>query len=376
VEKAAVFGRFFRSKQVSIITGVPDSVLAGLIDQIDADFSERHVIAANEGSALSIALGNFLANKGPGVVYLQNSGLGNLLNPIASIAHQDVCGIPVFLVIGWRGEPGVADEPQHTKQGGCTTDLLDLLDIPWWVIEPHADTASVLEFAWSEMLRRESPVAVLVRSKFFKATQGEEKRRAAFEQPQMLQREQAIELLLDLIQPDDVIISTTGKTSRELHNLRASRNEVAEDFLTVGGMGHASSIALGVALAQPDRRVVCLDGDGAALMHLGAVATIGARKPRNFVHVLFNNRAHESVGGQPTASPELNFEALSAACDYEHYVYAENDEQLRGAWVEVTNRTGPAFLEISIAQGSNPSLGRPTETPAANKTRFRKKIGT
>ena len=376
MEKAEVFGDFFRSKQVSIITGVPDSVLAGLIHRIDADFSECHVIAANEGNALSIALGNFLANQGPGVVYLQNSGLGNLLNPIASLAHRDVCAIPVFLVIGWRGEPGVVDEPQHTKQGGCTTDLLDLLDIPWWVIEPHADAASVLESAWSEMLHRESPVAVLVRNKFFKATKGEENRGAAFEQAQSLRREQAIELLLELIQPEDVIISTTGKTSRELHDLRATRNEVVEDFLTVGGMGHASSIALGVALAQPDRRVVCLDGDGAALMHLGAVATIGARKPQNFVHVLFNNRAHESVGGQPTASPGLNFKALSAACNYEQYVYAETKEQLRGAWVEVTNRKGPAFLEISISQGSNPALGRPTDTPAANKACFRKKMAT
>lgn len=367
---------FLLKKNIRLASGVPDSVLTGLSASLEASLgSDKHVIAANEGNALSLALGHYLATGNPAIVYMQNSGLGNIVNPVTSLAHADVYGVPMFLVVGWRGAPGAPDEPQHVKQGRSTTEMLDLLDIPWWEIDLEADPISVLQAAWAEMSENVRPVAILIRNnvlaKSAKKLAGEAGDRKA-----SLQREAAIAHILELARPTDALIATTGKAGRELYELRQGRQEANQDFLTVGGMGHASSIALGIALEQKSRRVVCLDGDGAMLMHMGSMAVVGALKPENFVHILLNNQSHESVGGQPTVMHVVDTKSIVLGCGYENYVLAEDEQQISEAWAEFDNKQGPFFLEITIAKGARSDLGRPTMTPAENKAAFMKKLGS
>lgn len=356
-----------RKRGVELFAGVPDSLLKHLCAFLDSSCSAgEHIITANEGNAIALAAGYHLATGKIGAVYMQNSGLGNCVNPLASLTDPEVYCIPVLLIIGWRGEPGVKDEPQHVKQGRITPGQLDLLQIPWQILDADSDQDEVLERIFAELREKQAPAALLVRKGTFSEFKADNKK----QQEAQLSREQALELILDLASPQDLFISTTGKTSRELFELRAKRGEQQQDFLTVGCMGHTSSIALGAALGRPERRVVCLDGDGSLIMHLGSMPVAGNLGADNLVHVLLNNQAHESVGGQPTVAGEMDFAAIGRACGYKAHHLARGLESLEQAWKAVDRTQGPQLLEIRLRPGARQDLGRPSSSPQENKKAF------
>lgn len=360
------FHRQMKAANFGLFTGVPDSLLSSLCAYID-DWSSasEHIIAANEGNAIAIAMGYHLSSGNYAAVYMQNSGLGNAINPLTSLADPQVYRVPMLLIIGWRGEPGVNDEPQHVKQGRITPGQLKLLDIPSYTLDANSDSHALLAQALEVMARTQSPVALLVRKDTFAPYT---RQRPIASQP-CWTREDALTALLDLC-GDDLIVSTTGKTSRELFELRARRGEAQRDFLMVGGMGHTASLALGVALGNPSKRVVCIDGDGSLLMHMGALPVIGSQKPDNLVHVLLNNAAHESVGGQPTVADRVDFEAISKASGYTYYTKVDRAAAVAPAWAQLNLHRGPSMLEVKIGVGSRSNLGRPTSTPESNKLAF------
>lgn len=346
--------------------GVPDSLLKDFCSYVEHNSkSGQHVITANEGNAVAMATGYHLATGKSAVVYLQNSGLGNIINPLTSIADREVYNIPLLLIIGWRGEPGTNDEPQHVKQGKISSSQLDLLDIPYQIIDSNSVPSQVVNWVNDLLIEKGSTVALLVKKNTF--SQYELKRDPS--NFSSLSRETVLNNILHL-SGDSTIISTTGKTSREVFELRHIRNELQRDFLTVGGMGHTSSIALGAAIANPAKSIVCIDGDGSALMHFGAIPIIGSLKPSNFTHILLNNASHESVGGQPTVADRIDFRSVCLACGYEAYFKVSTLEDLKEAWDSLSKKPGPVMLEVKIATGSRSDLGRPTSTPEENKKAF------
>lgn len=356
-----------RRRGVDFFTGVPDSLLAPFCAQVEDDCTpQQHVIAANEGNAVALAAGFHLGSGRLAAVYLQNSGLGNAINPLTSLTDGEVYRIPLLLIVGWRGEPGVADEPQHVKQGRITPEQLRLLEIPYLLLDVGSALETVLDDAFALLAHLQTPVALLVR----KGALGPYVAQRSAVRSASLGREDALREILALVRPDDAIVATTGKTSRELHELRLARGERPRDFLCVGNMGHTSSLALGVALGNPRRRVICLDGDGSLLMHLGALATIGAVCPPNLLHVLLNNGAHESVGGQPTVADGMDFAALAQATGYAAHRQVDSLAALQGCWPTLDTYAGPVLLEIVITQGGRADLGRPSGTPAENKRAF------
>jgi len=355
-----------RTGGVRFFTGVPDSLLAGFCSYLGANCGiHEHVIAPNEGSAVGLAAGYHLTTGNTAAVYLQNSGLGNAINPLVSLTDPAVYSVPLLLIIGWRGEPGQPDEPQHRVQGGITLSQLDLLQIPHEIIDSESDIKAVVRRSLERLHARKAPVAMVVRAGAFGRYEGPTANRWP-----ALSRESALRRLLRLSTERDLFIATTGKTSRELFELRVAREETQRDFLTVGSMGHASAIALGAALGNPMRRVLCLDGDGAMLMHMGMLPTIGVAHPSNLVHAVLNNAAHESVGGHPTVAGEMDIEALASASGYGVFRRSENENEIDEAWQYIETHTGPALWEVRVALGSRPDLGRPTTTPLENKTAF------
>lgn len=352
---------------VGFYVGVPDSLLANFCAYVDDQGGrDQHLITANEGNAVALAMGYHMATGKVAMAYMQNSGLGNTVNPLTSLADPEVYKVPMLLVIGWRGEPGVKDEPQHVKQGRVTLGQLDVLEIPHWVLDANSDVSSTLDAAFASMQERNAPVAVVVRKDTFAAY----KPLNISADVSTLAREVALEELLRLCLEDDLIVSTTGKTSREVFELRVKHGQKQRDFLTVGGMGHTASIALGVAIGQPHRRVVCLDGDGSLLMHMGSMPVIASYRPQHFMHVLLNNGTHESVGGQATSAGLVNFAQLAEATGYAGYAVANDIPSLKQAWQSLAGKRGPVLLEVKIKNGSRADLGRPTTTAEQNKLAF------
>ena len=361
--------RFAAALGAEFFAGVPDSLLRPFCDYLTEQYGlgSRHIIAANEGNAVGLAAGHYLATGKPGVVYLQNSGLGNIVNPVASLLNEKVYGIPVIFVVGWRGEPGVHDEPQHVFQGEITEQLLRDIGLETFVVSPDTSDAEMTrqKEIFDGVLSRGRSVAWLVCKGALEATA-----KYTPQNPGSMKREEVLRRILD-VSGEDIIVSTTGKTSRELFELREQRGEGHyRDFLTVGSMGHSSSIALGIALRKPDRRVWCVDGDGAALMHLGAMATIGAHGPENLVHVVVNNGAHESVGGLPTVAGGLDMAELAECLGYPAAYTADSPEALAAALERIAKTMRLTFLEVKSAVGSRPNLGRPTTSPEQNKSDF------
>lgn len=354
--------------------GVPDSLLRPLCDYLMDAFGtdpRRHMIAANEGNAAALAAGYHLATGKVPVVYLQNSGEGNLVNPAASLLHRQVYGIPVIFVVGWRGEPGVRDEPQHVFQGEVTLKLLEDLGIPAFVIGPETGDEEVREAmaGFRPLLAEGGDAAFVIRKGGL--TYGKKR---TYRNGYGLRREEAIRQIARAA-GGDPIVSTTGKASRELFEIReALKQDHGRDFLTVGSMGHASSIALGVALHRPQERVWCLDGDGALLMHMGAMAAIGQGRPRNLIHIVLNNAAHESVGGLPTAAGGLDIPAIARACGYPCALTAETAGALDEALREAKARQDLCLIEVKCAIGARPDLGRPTTSPQENKRAFMERL--
>lgn len=356
---------------VGAFYGVPDSLLKDFCAYVDDHGKPgEHIITANEGNAVAIAAGYHMATNKIAAVYMQNSGLGNAVNPLTSLADPAVYRIPMLLIVGWRGEPGLKDEPQHVKQGAITPQQLDLLGVPYFLLEKNTDIESLLPTVFEKINQTNAPVALLVKKGAFAEYTSQRSEDSGY----TLKREDALRTLLGLV-GNDLIVSTTGKTSREVFELRVERGEKQRDFLTVGGMGHTSSIALGVALGQPERKVVCIDGDGSLIMHMGAMSIIGDVAPENLVHILLNNASHESVGGQPTVAGKIDFEAIAKASGYKGYVQASDNQSLIEAWSKIENKQGPILFEIKVCQGSRDDLGRPTSTPEENKLAFMRGIG-
>ncbi|MEM7163961.1 MAG: phosphonopyruvate decarboxylase [Planctomycetota bacterium] len=356
-----------RQNDVRFFAGVPDSLLKHLCACIqDRCAANDHVITPNEGNAVALVAGHHLATGELGLVYMQNSGLGNAVNPLVSLAGAGVYSIPMLLLIGWRGEPGRPDEPQHLQQGQVTLGLLEQLEIPHLVLPDSEGAAQrALLHAAAEARRLSAPFAIVVR----KGTFADYAPTTPTRERYSMGREEVVQQLLASLEAEDAVVSTTGKTSREVFEYRAKHDEPPRDFLTVGSMGHASQIALGVALARRDRRVVCLDGDGAALMHMGSLAAIGQSDARNLVHVVLNNGAHDSVGGQPTVGFGIDIAGIAAACGYSTVHSVATASDLHRAWVEIAG-DGPHFLEVRVKRGARSDLGRPTSTPAENKGDF------
>lgn len=359
-EKAGI--RFF--------TGVPDSLLKGLCNELYDRFgteSDTHVVAHNEGGAIALCAGHYLSCGKPALCYMQNSGLGNAVNPLASLMDPKVYGIPCLLVIGWRGEPGVKDEPQHVKQGIITLSQLEILDIPYLILsEDTADDSFLENFASLVFALSQGRTAAIVVRKGALTTD----RKPSYSNAFRMSRESAAEIILSKTEARDVIVSTTGKLSRELFELREKRGEDhSRDFLTVGSMGHAGMIALRIAVEHPEKTVWCLDGDGAALMHLGSLPVIGKRAPGHFLHVIINNGAHETVGGMPVCSGCLDLPALAKASGY-HAVYSADNETDLASVLEqakASSAGGPVMVEVRCSCSSRADLGRPTTTPIQNR---------
>ena len=351
---------------IDFYAGVPDSLLKNLCAYITDHADVQHnIIAANEGGAMGLAAGHYLATGQIPVVYMQNSGEGNIINPLASLTDPDVYNIPVLLVIGWRGKPGVHDEPQHVKQGKVTTGLLNVMGIDYTVLSKEEDKAEAqIKKAVAYMQATKQCYALVIEKDTFDSytLQNVEKNDLT------MSREEAIQTVASVLGDKDVIVSTTGMISRELFEYRTAKNEGHErDFLTVGSMGHASQIALGITMAKPDRKVWCFDGDGATIMHMGSLAIVASKQPKNYIHVVFNNGAHDSVGGQPTVGLNIDLPRIARAVGYKHTFSVSTKEDLVDILKDVKVNDGPTLLEIKVKKGNRKDLGRPTTTPIENK---------
>lgn len=354
-----------RENGIDCFAGVPDSLLKNICAYITDNCDACHnIITANEGAAVGLAAGHYLATGKPACVYMQNSGEGNIINPLASLTDPEVYNIPVLLLIGWRGKPGVHDEPQHVKQGKVTTGLLNTMGINFDVLSKDEDKAEKQIAKAVEALGRNEVYALVIEKDTFEDYTLEDNTKS--ELP--MSRELAIETAVKCLQPEAVVVSTTGMISRELFEIRKHRGEGHEhDFLTVGSMGHASQIALGIALEQTNRPVYCFDGDGATIMHMGSMAIVASKTPKNYIHIVFNNGAHDSVGGQPTVGLQINLCAIARAVGYKAAISVENTEQLEQAIIGMQQMEGPALIEARVRKGNRKDLGRPTTTPIQNK---------
>lgn len=351
-------------------SGVPDSLLKPLGDYLMETYGasgEHHVIAANEGNCTALAAGYHLATGKVPVVYMQNSGQGNIINPVASLLNDKVYAIPCVFVVGWRGEPGVHDEPQHIYQGEVTVKLLDDMDIKSVVVDKDTtkeDVESAMD-DFKKLLAVGKSVAFVVR-KGALSYDGKVKYANSYE----MSREDIIKHIVKYTGKSP-IVSTTGKASRELFEIReAEDKDHSKDFLTVGSMGHSSSIALGIALNKPNTKIWCVDGDGAVLMHMGSMAVVGSRKLPNMVHIVINNEAHETVGGLPTVAGSIDLVAIAKACGYASAVSVDNFDALDSALEKASNANELTFIEVKCSIGARADLGRPTTTAVENKINF------
>ena len=368
-----------RENGIDCFAGVPDSLLKNICAYITDHCDAQHnIIAANEGAAVGIAAGHYLATGKPACVYMQNSGEGNIINPLASLTDPEVYNIPVLLLIGWRGRPGVHDEPQHVKQGKVTTGLLNTMGINFDVLSKDEDKAGKQITKAVEALNRKEVYALVIEKDTFE----DYKLQNVEVNDLSMSREEAIQTVAAALGEKDCIVSTTGMISRELFEYRAGKGEGHErDFLTVGSMGHASQIALGIAMEKSDRKVWCFDGDGAAIMHMGSMAIVASKAPKNYVHVVFNNGAHDSVGGQPTVGLKIDLPAVAKAVGYKAAISVETKEELQkelstlnsplgsaaSPSEELSTIGGPVLLEVKVKKGNRKDLGRPTTTPIQNK---------
>lgn len=364
------FHKILINSGVTFYTGIPDSLLKSFCYYIDDNVScENHIIAANEGGALAIAMGNHLSTKGIPLIYLQNSGLGNLINPLLSLADPEVYSMPGVLLIGWRGEPNQPDEPQHKKQGRITLELLNAMEIPFNILDKNMSNSEITKIVSSCVNSSKSKNqvhALVVRKDFFESYKSKDSSPNKFN----LTREKSIQLIINSLNSNDLIVSTTGLASRELYEYRqTTKKDHSKDFLVVGGMGHANQIALGLSLSQIKKRIICLDGDGAIIMQMGSMPLIGTSTSKNLVHFVLNNGAHDSVGGQKTAALEIDLTLIAKGSGYQHVISVDNENDLTNQLLKINQLEGPIFFEIKVQKGYRSEIGRPKETPLENKDR-------
>ena len=357
-------------------TGVPDSQLKALCNYLMDRFGidpKHHVIAANEGNCTALAAGYHLATGKVPVVYMQNSGEGNIINPVASLLNDKVYAIPMIFIVGWRGEPGIHDEPQHIYQGEVTVKLLEDMDIATFIIGQDTSDDEVAEKMkeFRDILSAGKDVAFVIRKGALTDAP-----KVEYKNENAMVREEIIQHIV-AASGEDPIVSTTGKASRELFETRVANGQSHKyDFLTVGSMGHSSSIALGVALNKPNTRVWCVDGDGAVLMHMGSMAVLGANKPANMIHVVINNGAHETVGGMPTVASSIDLVSIARACGYPNAVCVDNFDDLDKELEAAKSRNELSLIEVKCSIGAREDLGRPTTTALENKKNFMEYLET
>lgn len=361
---------FINALRSDFYSGVPDSQLKALCNYLINKYGidpKHHIIAANEGNAVGIAAGYHLSTGKTPVVYMQNSGEGNIINPVASLLNEKVYGIPCIFVIGWRGEPGVHDEPQHIFQGEVTCKLLECMDIQYMIVSKDTTEAELNQKMkeFNELLRQGKQVGFVVRKGAL-----EFDGKVVYSNSNTMLREEIIRHIV-AVSKKDPIVSTTGKASRELFEIREANGQGhSYDFLTVGSMGHSSSIALEIAIQKPNRKIWLIDGDGAALMHLGSMALMGANKPNNVVHVIINNGSHETVGGQPTVMSSVDVCKVAEGCGYPNCISVSTFEELDKALNTAKNANSLSLIEVKCAIGARENLGRPTTTAQDNKQNF------
>ncbi len=356
------------------IAGVPDSTLKQFCDGVQTyEGNLKHYVTANEGAAVAVGIGSYLASGKPACVYMQNSGIGNIVNPLASLANGDVYGVPMLFIVGWRGEPGVKDEPQHVFQGKITCELFETLAVTYSVIDQNTtqeEMAAILQEA-GNILDRGDQFAIIVKKGTF-----EKEEPFTWDNGNQMEREEVLGRILQALPRDTAIVSTTGKISRELYEQSDKIYGSHENlFMTVGGMGHASMIALGVAGKRPDKTVVCIDGDGAVLMHMGALPLIATQAPKNFYHIVINNMAHESVGAMPTGCQQTSFAEVARAAGYKTVDKLETLEAVDQIGTRIQEAEGPVFFEIPVSLGARSDLGRPKESARQNKEIFMDFLG-
>ncbi|MBQ0162613.1 MAG: phosphonopyruvate decarboxylase [Treponema sp.] len=369
--KPSTFYDLLIKNGTDFFAGVPDSLLKNFCAYVtDNAPEEKHIISANEGSATALASGYHFATGKIPLIYMQNSGEGNMINPLLSLADPDVYSVPMLILIGWRGEPGVHDEPQHVKQGKVTCDLLDAMKVPFEVLtDDESKLSAQFEKAYDYIKKNSAPYAFVIRKGTFDEYVLQNNKKVEAE----MKREEAIEQVILNCPTNAAFVSTTGMASRELFELREKHNMGHEkDFLTVGSMGHASQIALSIALVKKERPIFCIDGDGATIMQMGGLATVGTRSPENMVHIVMNNGAHDSVGGQPTVGLAIDIPAIAKACGYKKIYSVEAKDALVSAIKEINSafengKNELTFVEVKVTKGARKDLGRPTTTPIQNK---------
>jgi phosphonopyruvate decarboxylase len=358
--------------------GVPCSYLTPFINYVLQDPALRYLSVANEGDAVALVAGVTLAGAQRGVAMMQNSGLGNAVSPLTSLTWT--FRLPQLLIVTWRGQPGTADEPQHALMGPITPQLLELMEVPWEAFPAErAAIAPALERAVRHMDASGRPYALLMP----KGTVADFPLAAGAATPAAsprcipelgpaargaarATRQQALqEVLRHTAAATTVVLASTGFCGRELYALDDRPNH----FYMVGSMGCVSSLALGLALARPDLRVVAIDGDGAALMRMGNFATLGAYGPANLWHLLLDNGVHDSTGGQASASPHLSFAAIAAACGYASALQTGDLERI-GTWLQEASGGGAHFACLATRPGAPAGLPRPTQTPVAVRERL------
>ena len=365
-----IFFELLKHNDFSFFTGIPDSTFKDLMKFLvdNENTNLDNIIACNECEAIALASGYHLATSKIGIVYMQNSGLGKAVNPLTSLCDPDVYSIPILLMIGWRGEPGKKDAPQHKKMGKITLPLLDTLQIPYIILEPDLNIIKrELNIAKNYFKEYKGPYAFIFRRNFFQFYKMKNNQLNTYE----LTAREAIQLIMDKLENNEIIISTTGYISRELFEYRESRNkDHNKSFYNIGSMGCASSIGLSIALHKPKKKVIVFDGDGAAIMQMGAFTTIGKYSPANFVHIILDNEAYESTGGQPSNSPILNFLEVALASNYKWGVYLKTKEELLGAIKDIKQQKGPIILLVKVKKNSNSNLKRPDKPPKEYKKEF------
>lgn len=363
------FFNILKKNNIDFFTGVPDSLLKDFCAYITDNTNDyEHIIAANEGASIALAVGNYLASGNIPLVYMQNSGLGNAINPLLSIADVKVYSIPILIMIGWRGEPGLKDEPQHIKQGEVNEEMLRSMQIPYLIIDGTTNIDHALTQAILKTKGELTPFVLLIRNNTFEKYKLNKTSKTTF----VFNREEAIKLILNNLNDSDIVVSTTGKASREVFEHRKSIQQGhSSDFLTVGAMGHTSSIAAGISIRKPDKSIYCIDGDGSVIMHMGSLAIIGQMKGlENFKHIVINNGSHDSVGGQPTVAFEIKLSEIANSCGYTFTRVVETKSEIENGIIDLKNHKGRGFLEIKVNKGGRDDLGRPSTSPKENKVAF------
>ena len=340
---------------VKFFTGVPDSLLNDFCLYMMNNIPDsRHVMAANEGNAISIAAGNYMATGNIPLVYMQNSGIGNATNPLLSLTHDCVYGIPLIMVIGWRGDPSINDHAQHKKQGELTPVLMKDMDIPYEILDN--DDTVIEKFTWAVNKAREisSPVALIAK----KAILTQKEKKQVYPESPLMNREEAVSAVIDVFGEDAVYLGTTGRATREVHEqLRMHGISEGHEWQNVGSMGHVSSVGLGLALALPDKRIVVFDGDAAVVMHMGSLATNCRYKASNLIHVVLNNGVNESVGGQQSAGQLIDLTGVAKSCGYRNVGHAiKTKEELQHVLKTLPGNDMPTFVDVYVRQGIRPDM--------------------